>query len=388
LAKILFVSTWGSECGIATYTERLAWYLYGFGNKIAVLAPEEPQTGIRATPPEIPFRTGWSREASMELVLGQYAGKFDVVHFQHEYGLFPIRTFFLDAVKTCKKFGSKVAITLHTVFSAKEYERYYSFLKQAADLIIVHTVQAASIVAAVPGKAKVALVTHGTPEPIGSASQSEGRSFLRMPQEGVLVLVYGFLSPSKNHEQTIRTFLEALYYGFLDSNTGKKLDVTLLICGASRDTGSYTNEIANMIEWRFASDCVALRDMFVPARDEAKVFSAADFAVLNTRSLDVYSASGQVHEHAAYGVPLMAANAPIYSDAIQGGAMPFELDRQRITEPTYTSVLAMRALAGNAWLRAELACRMREYGIKTSWRSAAEIHDRLYAGLLEEKAGE
>ena len=376
MAKILFVSTWGSHCGIATYTERLALNLAKLGNKVAVLAPEESETGIRPVPAEVPYRIGWTREGSFAHGLEAFASKFDIVHFQHEYGLFRAPALFLEALQICKRQGAKVVVTLHTIFISREHERFYGFLNQVADLVIVHTLAAAATLSAVGGQAQIVTITHGTPEPIGTATKLEGREFLKVPKDGVCILAFGFMSPSKNHMQTLNGFLEANYIGL-------RPKAFLVLCGQPRGNDQYTTELSNAIEWRFAQDIVYLRSGFVVDKDMPKVFATADFAILNTQNFDVYSASGQTHEHIAYGVPLVVVNAPIYSDALQAGALVFQPDLESKERPTHTLVTAIRGMVASPALRAAVGARMVEYAARTPWAGAAVKHDEQYRKLLE-----
>ena len=90
MLKIAFISTFIDQCGIATYTEELAAAMQELGHSVSVFAE------YTSTPEparwEIPYERCWSREdpTTLSNVLAKLSNaKPDVIHVQHEFGLFP-----------------------------------------------------------------------------------------------------------------------------------------------------------------------------------------------------------------------------------------------------------------------------------------------------------
>src|SRR5688572_14831597 len=97
--NILLISTWKTECGIATYTEYLAKALQSLGHEITIFA-EAKQKDLSPYKDFEDFNVYriWKRSAAFESQFGlksifdliQRSNiKPNIIHIQHEFGLFP-----------------------------------------------------------------------------------------------------------------------------------------------------------------------------------------------------------------------------------------------------------------------------------------------------------
>jgi glycosyltransferase involved in cell wall biosynthesis len=128
-------------CGIATYTTYLAEQLIKQGDEVVVLAERRDvlPTGFDSDFPgkNIPYRECWSRNEPFDkLIEVVKEEKPDIVHCQHQFGLFPYEMTFL---KELKELGIKVILTLHDVIPAvPDMEKYFRTIFDNCDKIIVH----------------------------------------------------------------------------------------------------------------------------------------------------------------------------------------------------------------------------------------------------------
>lgn len=385
--RVGLVTTWGTSCGIATYSAELAGALRPLVGDLVILA--EADSGLfGASSYDVRDRGDcvdvcWARRqpqgnaAAIGAVIERR--KLNVLHIQHEFGLWPNDTVLAETLREATARGAHTVVTLHTVlpFGGHHRSGTLQMLKQRANVVTTHGRQAQATLLAAGVRAK--LVPHGTPH--GAAGDRDaGLAFFGVPSslktDVRWGLVLGFQTAGKNVVQTLRSFALARATRQL-SNCG------LLIAGEIKDE-SYAQRInAVAMEGGYLS-ALYKRDSFVSPQQVAHIFAAADFGVLNHIGSDpaLLSASGQAHLYAAHGCPLACADAPIYGDAFNAGfAIPFQTGHD--TEaPTLSAANAIAALAGNAELRAELSANARAYAERTSWPRVAEQLAALYAEVL------
>lgn len=385
--KLAFVSTWGQHCGISTYTEELVEALRETPDvRIMIAAPSELGVAIREEASLAPHQSLWQRREMVFERLVQGLAGFDVVHFQHEFGLFQINQTFLAACQALREAGSKVVVTLHTVhpFGGPVGGGFHAALAGTVDLLIVHTVEAAaSLYMDTRGRgAAIEVVPHGARLAARDGDRERGARLLGLPRtlaHHVVVgdipvcLVYGFQGPNKNTHMTLRTFALACSLRL----AGNAL---LVIAGEASDD-RYMLSLGSEIDASGHLNRLFLAPGFTPVEDVPHVLAAADFSVLNSNSW-VFSSSGAAHALAAHKVPCAVVNRPIYREAIGGGALPFELHEGSCDTPSQSLVTALGALAVGPRLRAAIAEAQRAWVEAVAWPKIAERHMQLYRKVL------
>lgn len=380
--RVLFVSTWGSSCGIATYTEELIeesgelWESF-------VSGPAEGGSGIRKTPP-VPYYQHWHRDgANLDQSLLAAVNDFgpDIVHVQHEYGLFQESSAFLRAMHVVKK-RVPVVVTLHTVNWSGSWEHtlWFRDLGQCVNAIVVHLPEAmASVGLFAPN---TFYIPHGT-GPFLEGSRERGIEALRLSEStrGLIrsekcppvCVLYGFMGAGKNLLCTIRAIAIA--------EARKLCDSVLLFL-----VGEVCEELFfGQVRWLLNHTGLELRTTiyptFLPVQNVPHVLSLADFGVLNTTSWSL-SASGAAHVYARYGVPIAVANRPIYYEAMRGGALAFDLASNAV-DPTDSAVDVIAALTSNLELRRQVEIDMRVWADQTRWPLIAKQHLDLYNRIMK-----
>lgn len=385
--RIALVTTWGTACGIATYSEELTRAYLKAGHEVTILAPAEMGSCIRETGIQAPAIQCWTRQLvglspKMDQILKTPPG-FDIVHFQHEHGLFWSAMGLLEALRQLQDrqvyHNIKTVITLHTIFhyGSWQHSGLYDGLRHFADAVVVHTTEgAASIAVARGAKAELVIIPHGTE--LGQlGNREDGLRYLNIPQtvwnKAIFGLIFGFQGPSKNTVCTVRAFADSLSRRYQDTGV-------LIVAGEDGETG-YLNEIEGAIGESGYGRHVHIHRGFTPVARVPDVLAAADFGVLNTNSWTL-SASGAAHVYMRYGVPLAVADRPIYNEAIRAGAIPFTLDSNAYL-PTLSMVNAIGALVRDAGLRSSVGKSLREHAERSSWENVARQHVELYSRLKE-----
>lgn len=384
------LTTWGQSCGIATYSEGLAEALVAGGHRVLPLAPSEPKACMRPTKiSAVPH--AWIRsDPNMAERLASRLEGLDVLHVQHEHGLHPIADFFLKGIQEINK-TVPVVVTLHTLFHPNAWQGtgFLDALCAACSGVIVHTPESAAAMTSRSRKARclIDLIPHGTPS-FAAVPRERARAaafeVANVPapvreRENLLVgVVLGFQGPNKNTRCTVRAFSEACARGLIP-------DAVLIVAGDFGDENFFLGDIRYAINEGGYTGRVFLHAGYIS--DEVKTFllRAADFGVVNTTSWTL-SASGMSHEYMACAVPIAAANRPIYNEAIQAGAIPYDV-REDATSPSLACINAVAALGGSARENSRLRLRVSEsmaaYGVQTSWERVARRHVDFYSEVLE-----
>lgn len=294
---ICFVSTFKTQCGIATYTETLAKNIKALSSNhhVTVLAESNP-TESNKVDAEIPSYRIWNRFTfqAVPFVSAILNSKQtpDIIHFQHEFGLFPNESEVLNAIKAL---SAKIPIvtTLHTVFAPPTKTRFIHELK-ASSKIIVHTVGAAGQI----GDDAV-VIPHGVTIMPRETPDASAQYFL----------CPGFISKSKGHEE----ILDA-YASYVHAQLCGNFPVTpLKIVGLCRDY-AYLNQLHNILDAHGLVAHASIDARYVGDQELVSLIAGANCVILGAGKTSPYSASGQLHMALGVDIPIIAKNVPIYNN--------------------------------------------------------------------------
>ncbi len=296
MKRVCFVSTYKAECGIATYTHALGKALTEAGAQVSVLCEATPESVIPSKDDLQYFRI-WNRgtfnaEQFTKAILNS-KHRPDIVHFQHEFGLFPNSNEFLNALEILAE-QIAVVVTLHTVLPPPNKHRFYSTLERLCT-VVVHTAGAAAQLHHASCTSKV--IPHG----------------VRVEKSADLTLAHyflcpGFISPGKGHEEIIEAFA---HY------TRHAPHATLHIVGKCRDY-LYAQTLDQTITKFGLEGRVFVKDQYLNDSDLRNAIAGARCIVLGSGKTSPYSASGQLAMALGLGKPILAKNVPIYNNTPVG----------------------------------------------------------------------
>lgn len=370
MPKIGLVSTWGAYCGISTYAEQLGYALQETNwNVVAVAAPYEAATGRRqiaevcsGQKPFSPYvEQTWRRNFLEKVDIDKTVAMFkevgiDIVHIQHEFGLFPGD---FDGFVAGLRRHWPVVLTAHTIFPNTTFD---------VDHLIVHT----------PGMLRdtdvgwnVSVIPHGIPEnlPTTRRSQLEALEHFKLldrsDDEGRFWLLSpGIVSPSKNVVNTVVQL----------SQLGTRAYGLILAGMPTGNAQYYVKQVQETA--RYYGVRVAAIERFVDWSELAVLYKAADAVVLNTTSRH-QSASGQVGQALAFKKPVVAADRPIYDDATRYGQLRFHTSDKLESHRTFAD--AVRAVASD-----EIASDLAAWGLHEARRFTWSRLRPLYTGLYDD----
>jgi len=282
------------ECGIATYTGYLVDALRTFDNEVYVISQfggegEKVYPAFHADDPDLANR------------IFQMLAKFtpDVVHIQHEYGLFgkPKGVNVIPLVYRCKLSRIPVVITFHTVYEEfpREDRIILEALIRAADVIIVHEqYQKEAILNKIGSFNNIAVIPHGSRE---VELIPEAKQMIGINGSKKVILLCGYFRASKGLDRIVRIF----------PRTAESVEnAVLLIAGKLRqqEHSEYRDEFFRLVNNSPAFGRIkVLRGQF-PQKTFDTILSAADVVPLPYLK---GSQSGILAHCLAFGLPVVVS---------------------------------------------------------------------------------
>lgn len=380
---ILHVSTWKTACGIATYCENLVDSLSqaGFRNEIAVL---EPSNWKDFVPSDI---AEWEND-----IVAQAKGA-DLVHIQHEHGLFGLSVGnrfavkrFGGLLKRLKALSKPTVVTFHTDVCTKQRRGLRGKL---------HTLRRRRIwkkyitknFGASPSKASAivhardtrrSLYKHGFPADALNVvphaclaprnitlDRAEAKTMLGLGADQKLLSIFGFVGRYKGHDIAIKA-LERL-----------PEDYHLAVVGGmhpeSRDT--YLDKLLTTVPDQLKS---RVHITGWVDRETADVFCAATDACLAPYRQDtLLSGSGALTWALSSGRPVIASKIEAFQHVNRLGNCMFMVTPEKPAELAWA---IEKTLADEA-LSDRLVENARAFATKYSWESSVASILEVYRGV-------
>jgi glycosyltransferase involved in cell wall biosynthesis len=318
----------------------------------------------------------------------------DVVHIQHEYGIFGVDERFHQLLTGIHGLELPVVVTLHTVHTALSFdlgcswrrarqsladidiEGYQLAVGMASDVVIAHQKAPISEVLIRQGlpRERVVTIAHGTP----TARSGEDRAAQVAPRfvsKPPIVVGFGYFERSKNYP----VLIEALPI------IHAMLPQTRLILGGHI---RYPSDVATS----FRSHCeekindLGLRAhvdiLYDPVPDEhvnALLF-AADAACF-VYDEDTRSSSGALHRAIGCGVPVIASRIPKFAEVS-------EISDELLVNPRSPEQVArvLGRLLSDTDFRYHIQRRGEAFARRTSWDCAAARHLTVYRKVIRNSA--
>ncbi len=378
--KIGFISRYPPvHCGIAEYTRMLISGIRSISptTRIYVFstteAGEEPWvdelTGARV----IPSYPKNAEDYEMLLENLRRVGGVDVIHVQHEYGIYGTSTKIIDALREAKeeKLARASIITTHTVLHeaiSKEHSRFQRSLDHV-DIVVVHSIlQEFELQAEGIEPSKIKRIPHGTlvnpylGQPRHILAKSIG---LREEDlEGFVVALPGFLREDKGLDM----LLEAL--------TMVKDKLTVIVAGEIT-----SKTVLEILKEASYNQNIILIEKYLSSDEILRIVALADALVLPYKDVrGKYSVSGILHLSMGGLKPILGTRVPRLVELYQFAP--------RLTVPPYNpSELAKRItwLIQNYDYAVAYMATLYGYAARTQWVRIARRHLELYKAVVEER---
>jgi glycosyltransferase involved in cell wall biosynthesis len=332
--KIAMVSSWGIKCGIYTYTKGLATELSKNGVEVYIVR----LPGIKIISPESIIRVSLSIPEDV-----------DLIHVQHEYGLFQNNEpYFYDNLKV---YGKPIVTTMHAVGNWIIDEKIAS----SSDIVIAHN---SYCFRQLVDKKKAMIIPHYSNPKTPNDSESSKKFYKIEPNDVPTVGYVGYITPHKG--------LEVLIDAMKDFNK-----VGLVIAGGYHTNVelNYMNSLKERTLKELPSRCMWLG--FIPESQLNVVYGAIDLIVYPSRYA---SESGALLMALSYGKPVIASNVAAFREKKDIVKLFNDLDdlREKIKETVFNKQELERMHKAS-----------RDYAESVSLDKIAKKHLLVYESLLK-----
>jgi glycosyltransferase involved in cell wall biosynthesis len=334
--KIAMVSTWNVRCGIATYSQDL----------VSALAQEDAEIFVVRLPR---FGTK-SPELMVDLANRIPYDDIDLVHIQHEYGLYQgIEPAFFTAVRM---HGKPVVTTMHAVGNWETD----MLVSSVSNKVVVHN-QYCQKRFPFPN---TIIIPHGV-TPSEPTERELAKSLMKIDKRVKIVGYLGYISAYKGLETLIQAMV-------------KVPDAGLMICGGWF-TDAEPEYITRLQDW--SNRLLGKRVMwtgFIPEDKLADAYGAMDILVYPSRFA---TESGALLHGIAYGKAIIASNLPSFKEkAGERGALMIFRDVDDLADK-------IKILLENDQAREVLENSAQEYAQRNRWSEIAKQHIKLYEEILK-----
>lgn len=391
--RVLHLSTWQVPCGIATYCANLVKALNPLGveNDVFPIHPHHWATYLPVDVKEL--HESFTRRIA----------DFDLVHFQHEHGLFGASLGmdyaakqFGHLMKIARGMGKSVVTTFHTEVSPgskrtpkllqgiKDWARYWKWQRHVAHHFgprpgqaraIVHSTQTrfAFAKAGLPIDSLHMLPHACLPKRELALSRADAKKRLGMPVDSTLLTLFGFVGSYKGHDLAVSAL--------------KRLprNYRLAICGGahpeSRD--GFMGSLMSHIKKAGVQDRVVVTG-WIPTEVAEVYYAATDICLAPYRQFSNLSASGAITWALSSGRPTIASKI----DAFQAVQREEECMLMTTPESTLELVWAIEKLSKDAPMQERLVAGALRYVDKYSWPKNARQTLDIYESLTGKKVSQ
>jgi len=373
--RIAYISTYlPQQCGIATYTDFLIHAIRkeDLSLEIKIVAEKGASPISEESLEVIPC---WDRnENYVEPIIARIKGC-DIIHIQHEYGIYNFDDRLPLVLQGLDKNIKKV-ITIHCVRPAQFSERgnidenYTARIAELADKVIVHIrLQKEILIRLGIPAGRIHVIPHGTE--LSDKEQKKSREEIGLPVNGKIILMFGFIKKHKCHHIVLEALPEILE---------KIENVYLFIAGglapsAIKKDRDYADFIKSKTKDLGLQDNVIYANKFYLNEDVPYLFGASDIVLYPYDEGDL-SASGSLHLALGAKKIVVASKIPKFDELK-------EVCEGLLVSPYNSSLIAkmiLRVFEDQEFNR-YLLDRIEEFRRKTSWQVVAREHLKLYMEL-------
>jgi glycosyltransferase involved in cell wall biosynthesis len=394
--RIAFISSYLPQpCGIATYTYYLteAFRRKSPATQISVLAEGEarPQRGS-ATDVRTVFRFDSEYVDAVLSAVDELSP--DVVHIQHEYGIFGLDERFPRLLTGLRRLQCPTVVTLHTVhtnlsmdlgcgtwrgrppIADLDIELYQKQIGDLADLVVVHQDEPIRQVLVRQGLTSGRLVTvpHGTLVE-KMPSRTAARCSLGIAEDVPLLVSFGYLESAKN----IPTLIEAI-----ELLHGKGIKAHARLGGYVRNATPAGHRLRRnceeLVNNRGLAEYVRFMDRPIDEECIPTFFAAADVACF-VYDEDTRCASGALHRSMGCGATIVASRIPKFHELTQ-------VADEILVNPRSPSEIArmLERLILDLEFRDSIQSSVLDYARSTAWPRIASRHLEIYQSLTEQRS--
>lgn len=366
-----------TKCGIAEYTKELTQSLMAKGVDVDVVAVNQDNIMLNYPKNVVYVIRRDIREDYIKLAKFVNTEDYDVVHIQHEFGIFGGEwgSYIIDFMKRIKV---PVITTLHTVLPSNAEIPIEKPLKKVikySDLVTVMNYSSLNILRNDYGidTKKITVVPHGIRTIYLDKTPREIREELGIDGYFILLTI-GLISPNKGIEYAIKALPKILKYNdkvlyLIVGETHPKLKA---IYGES-----YREKLKRLARELGVEDKVVFINKFLTKEEYIKYIIASDVVILPY--LDKYQvSSGSLSYAIGYGKVVISTPFLYALEVLSNGRGLL----CRFRDPN-SIARAVIVVMKNPKLKAMIEAKALEYGLKLRWEAVSESLLKVYKRMKE-----
>ena len=361
--RVCYISTYPPiECGIATYTQYLSDAVKECRKEVVVIS----QVGAMG---EKVFPIFSSGDSDISNKIFHLASKLtpDVVHIQHEFGLYGSEhgIQIIDFILRCKIAGVPVVTTLHTINDNAERSEHIileNIIKNSSAIIVHEEFQKKIINKNFGFKDKIFVIAHGVRN---CNHHPEAKELLNIEDKKVILLA-GYFRPTKCFDKIVKLFPDVV----------KKIEnAVLLVAGKMRglEYSDYQQYFFNLINTSPVKENIhVLRGQF-PQHTFDIIMSAADVVVL---PYEKGAQSGILAQSSAFNIPAVTSELLSFKlwNEKSGGGLTANNDKDYIRH-IYNILTDKKQ-------QTKLKNNIKEYNKDIFWSEIAKKHLLVYEKII------
>jgi glycosyltransferase involved in cell wall biosynthesis len=370
--KIAFVSPYlPVHCGIATYTDYLIQGIRKIDPALEIrVVAEKGADPVKQERFEV--SPCWDRNEDYIRPIVASANDADLIHIQHEYGIYSLDKRLPSVLRELGTSINKV-LTIHCIrpaqFSKKGIaeENFIKEIAQLADQVIIHLESQKAILErlGIPSE-KLHIIPHGTES--SNEDKESSRKRFGLPIDAKILVMLGFMKKHKCLHVILDALVEMLK---------ERKDVYLFVAGslapsASQEDIDYAKFISRKIVELGIQNNFIHDDRFIPHEDVLHIIGVADIFMFPYVEED-RAVSGSFHLAIGADKPVIATRIPKFEEL---GDVCDEL----LVLPYNFSEIAK--LATRLFKDEEFSCyvmnKIKILKDKTSWEIVSKMHLDVY----------
>ncbi len=357
--KVALICNWGDHCGIATYTGYLVEKLKERVGEIKIFSEITPVQAVDG--PEV-VRC-WKRGTSLRPLLEELAKyKPDLVIVQHEFGIFPKATFFLQLLQGLEQYNYYVV--LHSVYEHLDK----SICTAAIKNIVVHSREAMNCLVKLGNNNNIFVVPHGCIE----YPEEERTELWNIFQTPYALVQFGFGFFYKGVDRV----LDAIHH-LKTTQPEKYQDIFYCyLCSENAHTNvvhnQYYSHLMKKIETLGLQDNVAIIRKYQTSQTINHYLRTAKLALfpyMTDPKNVVYGASGALRVAMANRIPVVASSSHMFDDL--AGVIPRPADHLELAGEID------KVFSDEAY-KAGVIARQDKYIVENTWDITADRYLDVY----------
>jgi glycosyltransferase involved in cell wall biosynthesis len=302
--RVAFICNWNDFCGISTYTKFLVDAMRPKVKELCIFSENIPVT---REPDGADVVRCWDRGTSMKPALDKImAWNPDFIIIQHEFGIFPKATYFLQMLQAIE--DVPYVVTMHSVYEHLDKAVCTSAVKN----IVVHSHEGEKILRKTGNNSNIFVIPHGCIE----LNQSDKEELWNIFQTPYAMVQFGFGFFYKGVDKV----LDAVHY--LKKNDPKFKDIFYTyLCSDNVHTSiihaKYHDFLLDKIDKLGLHDNAVIIKKFQTEQTINHYLRTAKIALfpyVSDPKNTVYGASGAIRVAMANNIPVIASNCHQFDD--------------------------------------------------------------------------